>query len=80
MNVRQALEMVGRPDILIVDTPGFTDKSTLSLATRATFMVIPTGPNPTYELAPTIELLHSLREAGIELWRLGIVLSRFSAE
>jgi chromosome partitioning protein len=80
LNARQALEMVGRHDVLIVDTPGAMDKSTLSLAKKSTFMVIPTGPNPTYELAPTVELLHGLREEGIELWRMGVVLSRFSTE
>lgn len=80
MNARQALESVGRYDVLIVDTPGTMDKSTLSLARKCTFMVIPTGPNPTYELAPTVKLLHALREEGIELWRLGVVLSRFSSE
>ncbi|MBS0244377.1 MAG: ParA family protein [Proteobacteria bacterium] len=80
LNARQALEMVGRHDVLIVDTPGSMDKSTLSLAKRCTFMVIPTGPNPTYELRPTVELLHGLRAEGIELWRLGVVLSRFSME
>lgn len=80
MNVRQALEMAGRPEVLIVDTPGFTDKSTLTLAKRSTFMVIPTGPNPTYELKPTVELLHGLRGEGIETWRFGVVLSRFSAD
>lgn len=79
-NARQALEMVGRCDVLIVDTPGWTDKTTLSLARRATLMVIPTGPNPTYDLAPTVRLLHGLRQEGIEAWRLGVVLSRFSSD
>lgn len=79
-NPRQALELVGRCDVLIVDTPGWTDKSTLALARKSTFMVIPTGPNPTYELAPTVRLLHGLRAEGIETWRLGVVLSRFSAD
>jgi cellulose biosynthesis protein BcsQ len=77
---RQALEMVGRCDVLVVDTPGWTDKSTLALARKSTFMVIPTGPNPTYELAPTVRLLHGLRAEGIEVWRLGVVLSRLSAD
>ena len=77
---RQALEMVGRSEILLVDTPGWTDKSTLALARKSTFMVIPTGPNPTYDLAPSVRLLHGLRAEGIEAWRLGVVLSRFSAE
>ncbi len=77
---REALEMVGRCDVLVVDTPGWTDKSTLLLARRSTFVVIPTGPNPTYELAPTVKLLHGLRQEGVELWRLGIVFSRFSSE
>ena len=31
-SARQALEMVGRCDVLVVDTPGWTDKSTLALA------------------------------------------------
>jgi chromosome partitioning protein len=79
-SARQALEMVGRCDVLVVDTPGWTDKSTLALARKSTFMVIPTGPNPTYELAPTVRLLHGLRAEGIEVWRLGVVLSRFSAD
>ena len=79
-NARQALEQVGRYAVLLVDTPGWTDKTTLALARKSTFMVIPTGPNPTYELAPTVRLLHGLRAEGIETWRLGIVLSRFSAE
>jgi chromosome partitioning protein len=79
-SARQALEMVGRCDVLVVDTPGWTDKSTLALARKSTFMVIPTGPNPTYELAPTVRLLHGLRAEGIEVWRLGVVLSRFNAE
>ena len=56
-NTRQALEMVGRHELLLIDTPGWTDRTTLALAKRATFMVIPTGPNPTYELAPTVSEL-----------------------
>lgn len=79
-SARQALEMVGRCDVLVVDTPGWTDKSTLALARKSTFMVIPTGPNPTYELAPTVRLLHGLRAEGLEAWRLGVVLSRFSED
>jgi chromosome partitioning protein len=74
---RRALEMVGRCDVLVVDTPGWTDKSTLALARRSTLMVIPTGPNPTYELEPTVRLLHGLKREGVEAWRLGVVLSRF---
>ena len=80
INARQALELVGRHDAIIVDTPGFTDRSTLALARKATFTVIPTGPNPTYELAPTVRLLHGLRAEGIEAWRLGVVFSRFSPD
>lgn len=79
-DVRQALELVGRCDVLVVDAPGWTDRGTLALAKRATFMVIPTGPNPTYDLAPTVRLLHGLRAEGIEAWRLGVALSRFSPD
>jgi chromosome partitioning protein len=79
-STRGALEMVGRHDVVVVDTPGWTDRGTLALAKKSTFMVIPTGPNPTYELAPTVKLLHGLRAEGIELWRIGVVLSRFSSD
>lgn len=79
-DVRQALELVGRCDVLVVDAPGWTDRGTLALAKRATFMVIPTGPNPTYDLAPTVRLLHGLRAEGVEAWRLGVALSRFSPD
>jgi cellulose biosynthesis protein BcsQ len=79
-SVQQALEMRGRCDVLVVDTPGWTDRGTLLLAKKATFMVIPTGPNPTYDLQPTVRLLHGLRQEGIETWRLGVVFSRFSAD
>jgi hypothetical protein len=78
LNARQALEMVGRHEVLIVDTPGSMDKSTLSFAKKRTFMVVPTGRNPTCDLRPTVELLNGIREEGVELWRLGVVLSRFS--
>jgi chromosome partitioning protein len=77
---RRALEMVGRCDVLVVDTPGWTDKNTLALAKQSTLMVIPTGPNPTYDLEPTVRLLHGLRQEGIEAWRLSVVLSRFRAD
>jgi chromosome partitioning protein len=77
---RRALEMVGRCDVLVVDTPGWTDKNTLALAKQSTLMVIPTGPNPTYDLEATVRLLHGLRHEGIEAWRLGVVLSRFRAD
>ncbi|MFM9587361.1 hypothetical protein, partial [Streptomyces caniscabiei] len=46
----------------------------------ADFIVIPAGPNPTYELTPTIKLLHGLRAEGIEPWRMGVALSRFSPD
>lgn len=80
VDVRQALEMIGRCDVLVVDSPGWTDRGTLALAKRATFMVIPTGPNPTYDLAPTVRLLHGLRAEGIEPWRLGVAFNRFSPD
>lgn len=79
-NARQAIEMKGRCEVLVVDTPGWTDRSTLLLAKKATFMVIPAGPNPTYDLEPTVRLLHGLRKEGIEAWRMGVALTRFSAD
>jgi cellulose biosynthesis protein BcsQ len=80
MSVREALEQVGRFDAVVVDTPGWTDRGTLALAKKATFLVVPTGPNPTYDLTPTIRLLHGLRAEGIENWRFGVVFSRFQVE
>lgn len=80
LSAREALEMAGRPEVLVVDTPGWTDKTTLNLARKSNFMVVPTGPNPTYELAPTVRLLHGLKAEGIESWRVGVVFSRFSAD
>jgi chromosome partitioning protein len=77
---RRALEMIGRCDVLVVDTPAWTDKNTLALAKQSTLMVIPTGPNPTYDLEPTVRLLHGLRQEEIEPWRLSVVLSRFRAD
>jgi chromosome partitioning protein len=77
---RRVLEMIGRCDLLVVDTPGWTDKNTLALAKQSTLMVIPTGPNPTYDLEPTVRLLHGLKKEGIEPWRLSVVLSRFRAD
>jgi len=76
----QAMEQAGRCEVLVIDAPGWTDRSTLALARRSTFMVIPTGPNPTYELAPTVRLLHGLKAEGVEAWRMGVVLSRFSED
>lgn len=77
---RRALEMIGRQDVLVVDTPGWTDRSTLALAKQATVMVVPTGPNPSFDLEPTVRLLHGLMQEGIETWRVGVVLSRFRAD
>jgi len=77
---RRVLEMIGRCDVLVVDTPGWTDKNTLALAKQSTLMVIPTGPNPTYDLEPTVRLLHGLKKEEIEPWRLSVVLSRFRAD
>jgi hypothetical protein len=47
---------------------------------KSSFLAIPTGPNPTYEFAPTAQLLHELPSEGIEVQRLAVVLSRFSAD
>jgi chromosome partitioning protein len=77
---RRALEMIGRQDVLVVDTPGWTDRTTLALARQASVMVVPTGPNPTFDLEPTVRLLHGLMQEGIQKWRVGVVLSRFRAD
>jgi len=80
MAARQAMEQAGRYDVLVIDAPGWTDRNTLALARCSTFMVIQTGPNPTYELSATVRLLHGLKAEGVEAWRMGVVLSRFSED
>jgi len=70
-------EFINRCDVLVVDTPGWTDRSTLGLAVFSTYIVIPCGPNPTFELEPTVRLLHGLTSERVDRWRLGVVLSRF---
>ena len=74
---RRVIEMVGRYDFLVVDTPSWTDKNTLALAKAATFMVIPSGPNPSFDLEPTVRLLHGFHKEVLEVWRYGVALSRF---
>jgi cellulose biosynthesis protein BcsQ len=77
MTARRVPEFVDRCDVLVVDTPGWMDRSTLGLAAFATYIVIPCGPNPTFDLEPTVRLLHGLTGEKVERWRLGVVLSRF---
>ncbi len=79
MTARRVPEFINRCDVLVVDTPGWADRSTLNLASFATYIVIPCGPNPTFDIEPTVRLLHGLTSEHIERWRLGVVLSRFHA-
>lgn len=73
---RVAYEMVGRSDVLVIDTPGWADRETLKLAQWSTFCVIPSSANRVDDLYETVRLLHSLKKEGIEDWRVGVALNR----
>jgi chromosome partitioning protein len=72
-------ELSKRCDVLVVDTPCWAVPNTMPMAALATYIVVPTGPNVSLDVVPTLELLHELRRAGVPDWQIGIALSRFNA-
>ena len=72
---RVAYDMVGRSDVLVIDTPGWADRETLKLARWSTFCVIPSRANRVDDLYETVRLLHALKKEGIEDWRFGVALN-----
>jgi cellulose biosynthesis protein BcsQ len=76
---RVAYDMADRSDVLVIDTPGWTDKETLHMARWATFCVIPSRANRMDDLSETVRLLHALKKNGIEDWRFGVALNALRA-
>ena len=76
---RYALDLTGRADVLVIDTPGWTDRESLKIAHRATFCVVPSRANRMDDLSETVRFLHVLKAEGIEHWRFGVALNALRA-
>ena len=76
---RLAWDMKDRSDVLVIDTPGWTDLETLKVARWSTFCVIPSRANRMDDLSETVRLLHALKKNGIEDWRFGVALNALRA-
>ncbi len=63
---RHALDLMDRADVLVIDTPGWTDRESLKMAHWSTFCVIPSRANRMDDLSETVRLLHVLKAEGIE--------------
>jgi chromosome partitioning protein len=74
-NVDAALAAGERCDLVILDTPGRVDVSTLAIAKCAHLIVQPTGPSVD-DLHPTVLVFHELAQAGIPRSRLVAALCR----
>jgi cellulose biosynthesis protein BcsQ len=76
---RVAYDMADRADLLVIDTPGWTDRESLNLASWSTFCVIPSRANRMDDLSETVRLLHALKAHGIDEWRMGVALNALRA-
>ncbi len=56
--------MRDRSDVLVIDTPGWTDRESLKMAHWSTFCVIPSRANRMDDLSETVRLLHALKAEG----------------
>jgi chromosome partitioning protein len=72
---RTAYDMVDRADLLVIDTPGWTDIETVKMANWSTFCVIPSRANRMDDLSETVRLLHVLKTQGLPVWRFGVALN-----
>ena len=72
-----ALQSEGEADLIVVDAPGRTNRTTLEIAKRAHLIVQPSGPSVD-DLHPAILLFHELVAAGIPKGKLTIALCRTS--
>jgi cellulose biosynthesis protein BcsQ len=75
---RRVLDLARRCELLIVDTPSWTNANNVALARLASFVVVPTGPQVSPEIMPTIQLLRAL-SAALPSWQVGVALTRFNA-
>ena len=69
---RLAYDMADQTDVLVIDTPGWTDRQTLHLARWSTFCVIPSRANRMDDLSETVRLLYALKKG----WDRGLALRR----
>jgi chromosome partitioning protein len=74
-SLEAALEDAGNIDLLILDTPARTSRTTLAIAESAHLVVQPTGPSLD-DLYPAVLLFHELVGAGIARDRLSFALCR----
>jgi cellulose biosynthesis protein BcsQ len=72
---RVAFDLRDRTDVLVIDTPGWTDRESIKLAHWSTFCVIPSRANRMDDLSETVRLLHALRAEGLPDWRFGVALN-----
>ena len=77
--VADALLHGGDIDLLIVDMPARTNRSTLEVARRSHLIVQPTGPSAD-DLRPAILTFHELVKEGIPKERLAIAICRVLSE
>ena len=77
MQPRAVSAAAQRCEMLIVDTPSWTHRNTCALAPLATFIIVPTGPNYSTDILPTIGLLQTLATVGQPAWKIGVVLNLF---
>ena len=74
-DVEAALAGTTKSDLVVLDTPGGVDASTLAIAQRAHLMVLPTGPSID-DLHPTVLLFHELVAAAIPQTRIVSAICR----
>jgi chromosome partitioning protein len=72
-DIDDALQAHTDCELLVVDTPGQSDATTLHIAERSHVVVIPTGPTLD-DLYPAVLLLHELAESEIPAERLAVAL------
>jgi chromosome partitioning protein len=77
--VSEALAAAVHADLLILDTPGHVNRSTLDVAERAHLIVLPTGASAD-DLHPTVLAFHELVGAGIPKSRMVAALCRLLGE
>lgn len=72
-NAKQVWDLVALCNLLVIDTPGYADVSTLELAQKSDLLVLTTGTN-LIELEPTVLLTRELMARGVEREKLAIAL------
>ncbi len=66
----QVWDLVPLCNLLVIDTPGYADISTLELAQRSDLLVLTTGTN-LIELEPTVLLMRELMGKGVRAGEAG---------